>query len=79
MTRIDTQPRKAPVRFRERVELLDFLLEVSRITAETLDLDKLLENVAAIVKDVVPYDLFAILSMERSPARALHPLRHRPS
>ncbi len=56
-----TQPRKAPVRFRERVELLDFLLEVSRITAETLDLDKLLENVAAIVKDVVPYDLFAIL------------------
>jgi phosphoserine phosphatase RsbU/P len=56
-----TQPRKAPVRFRERVELLDFLLEVSRITAETLDLDKLLENVAAIVKDVVTYDLFAIL------------------
>ncbi|HEY1760097.1 MAG TPA: SpoIIE family protein phosphatase [Bryobacteraceae bacterium] len=56
-----TQIRKAPVRFRERVELLDFLLEVSRITAETLDLDKLLENVAAIVKDVVPYDLFAIL------------------
>src|ERR1700727_1996428 len=56
-----THPRKAPVRFRERVELLDFLLEVSRITAETLDLDKLLENVAAIIKDVVPYDLFAIL------------------
>ncbi len=56
-----TQPRKAQVRFRERIELLDFLLEVSRITAETLDLDKLLENVAAIVKDVVPYDLFAIL------------------
>ena len=56
-----TQPRKAPVRFRERVELLDFLLEVSRITAETLDLDKLLEKVAVIVKDVVPYDLFAIL------------------
>src|ERR1700682_1436113 len=56
-----TQPRKDPVRFRERVELLDFLLEVSRITAETLDLDKLLGNVASIVKDVVPYDLFAIL------------------
>lgn len=56
-----TQPRKAQVRFRERVELLDFLLEVSRITGESLDLDKLLENVAAIVKDVVPYDLFAIL------------------
>ncbi len=56
-----THPRKAPVRFRERAELLDFLLEVSRITSETLDLDKLLENVATIVKEVVPYDLFAIL------------------
>ena len=47
--------------FRERAELLDFLLEVSRVTSETLDLDKLLENVASIVKTVVPYDLFAIL------------------
>src|SRR6204780_1947021 len=56
-----THPRKAQIRFRERAELLDFLLEVSRITAETLDLDKLLENVASIVKEVVPYDLFAIL------------------
>ena len=55
------QPRKSPIRFRERVELLDFLLEVSRITSETLDLDKLLENVSTIVKEVVPYDLFAIL------------------
>ena len=54
-------PRKASVRFRERVELLDFLLEVSRVTSETLDLDKLLANVASIVKDVLSYDLFAIL------------------
>lgn len=54
-------PRKSSVRFRERVELLDFLLEVSRITAETLDLDELLSSVAAIVKTVVPYELFAIL------------------
>src|SRR5277367_2880394 len=54
-------PRKASVRFRERVELLDFLLEVSRVTSETLDLDKLLANVASIVKDVISYDLFAIL------------------
>ena len=53
-------PRKSMV-FRERAELLDFLLEVSRITSETLDLDKLLENVASIVKTVIPYDLFAIL------------------
>lgn len=61
--------RKAPrpntdypkVRFRERAELLDFLLEVSTITAETLDLDRLLANLAEIIKDVIPYDLFAIL------------------
>src|SRR5579863_7034192 len=52
--------RKSAV-FRERAELLDFLLEVARVTSETLDLDKLLENVAAIVKTVVSYDLFAIL------------------
>jgi phosphoserine phosphatase RsbU/P len=54
-------PRKSTEAFRERAELLDFLLEVSRITSETLDLDKLLANVADIVKVVVPYDLFAIL------------------
>src|SRR5580693_7990633 len=54
-------PRRSDIRFRERAELLDFLLEVARITSETLDLDKLLENVASIVKNVVPYDLFAIL------------------
>ncbi len=54
-------PRKASVRFRERAELLDFLLEVSRVTSETLDLDKLLANVGSIVKDVISYDLFAIL------------------
>src|SRR5580693_861786 len=54
-------PRKASVRFRERAELLDFLLEVSRVTSETLDLDKLLANVAEIVKTVLSYDLFAIL------------------
>src|SRR5215831_16773935 len=52
--------RKSAV-FRERAELLDFLLEVSRVTAETLDLTKLLENVGSIVKAVIPYDLFAIL------------------
>jgi sigma-B regulation protein RsbU (phosphoserine phosphatase) len=49
------------VRFRERSELLDFLLEVSAITSQTLQLDQLLCNVAEIVKTVLPYDLFAIL------------------
>ncbi len=71
-------PRKSAV-FRERAELLDFLLEVSRVTSETLDLDKLLENVAAIVKTVVPYDLFAILlySEQGQVLRIRHAIGHR--
>lgn len=52
---------KTAVQFRERAELLDFLLEVSRIIAETLDLDEQLAAIADIVKEVIPYDLFAIL------------------
>lgn len=55
-------PRVKPaVRFRERSELLDFLLEVATLTSETLELDELLANVAEIVRRVIPYDLFAIL------------------
>jgi sigma-B regulation protein RsbU (phosphoserine phosphatase) len=53
--------RKATVRFRERAELLDFLLSIADATSETLELDRLLASVASIVKDVVPSDLFAIL------------------
>ena len=53
--------RKSAVRFRERSELLDFLLEVTSATSNTLDLDELLSNVAGIVKKVIPYELFAIL------------------
>ena len=49
------------MRFRERAELLDFLLEVSAAISETLDLDQLLANVAEIIQKVLPYDLFAIL------------------
>jgi sigma-B regulation protein RsbU (phosphoserine phosphatase) len=52
---------KSEVQFRERAELLDFLLEVSRVTAETFDLDEQLAAIATIVKEVVAYDLFAIL------------------
>src|ERR1039458_9138245 len=48
--------RKA-VRFRERSELLDFLLEVSMVTSQTLDLDELLANVSEIVKRVIPREL----------------------
>src|ERR1700757_3835402 len=72
-------PRKAPVRFRERSELLDFLLEVSAATAQTLDLDQLLANVAEIVQKVLPYDLFAILlySEKRRDLRIRYGVGHR--
>jgi phosphoserine phosphatase RsbU/P len=53
--------RLSRVKFRERAELLDFLLEVSTLTSETLDLDELLESVADIVRRVIPHELFAIL------------------
>src|ERR1044071_7501255 len=53
--------RRATIRFSERSELLDYLLEVSAATSLTLDLDQLLANVAEIIRKVLPYDLFAIL------------------
>jgi sigma-B regulation protein RsbU (phosphoserine phosphatase) len=53
--------RKTAVRFRERSELLDFLLEVTAATSQTLDLDQLLANVAEIIKKVIDCELFAIL------------------
>lgn len=55
------QPRRNRVRFRERAELLDFLLEVTAAISVTLDLDQMLGNVADIVTQVIPHDLFAIL------------------
>lgn len=56
-----TPARKSTVRFHERAELLDFLLEVSAATSESLDLDRIMANVAERVKEVIPYDLIAIL------------------
>jgi sigma-B regulation protein RsbU (phosphoserine phosphatase) len=50
---------KQRVRFRERGELLNFLLEVAAVT-ESLDLDEVLSGVAEIVRRVIPYDYFAI-------------------
>ena len=72
-------PRKASVRFRERSELLDFLLEVSAATSQTLDLNQLLANVAEIVQRVLPYDLFAILlySERRHDLRIRYGVGHR--
>ncbi len=54
-------PRKQASAFAEREELLDFLLEVSTVTSETLDLDRLLPAVADFVHRVIPHDIFAIL------------------
>src|SRR5215472_7808686 len=72
-------PRKSSVRFRERSELLDFLLEVTTATTNTLDLDELLSNVAGIVKKVIPYELFAILlySERRQDLRIRYAVGHR--
>ncbi len=70
---------KPPVRFRERSDLLDFLLEVSDVTSETLDLDELLTSVAGIVRRVVPWDLFAILlhNEKRRDLRIRYAVGHR--
>src|SRR5450432_2436940 len=71
--------RKAAVRFKERSELLDFLLEVSAAITLTLDLDQLMANVAEIVQRVLPYDLFAILlySEKRQDLRITYGVGHR--
>ena len=72
-------PRKSAIRFKERAELLDFLLDVVSATSETLDLDRILANVAVIVKEVIPYDLFAIL-LHHEKTRTLrirHSIGHR--
>jgi phosphoserine phosphatase RsbU/P len=53
--------RNKQIPFRERSELLDFLLEVATSTAQSLDLDELLESVAQNIQRVLHYDLFAIL------------------
>lgn len=49
------------VRFEERADLLDFLLEVADTTASTLDLDQVLDHVAGVIHRVIGFDLFAIL------------------
>ncbi len=69
----------SPSRFRKRSDLLDFLLEVADATSETLDLDRLLANVAEVVKEVIPYELFAILlySEKSGGLRIRHSIGHR--
>jgi len=49
------------VRFQDRAEVLDFLLEVAETTSSTLDLGTVLEQLAKAIRRVVPYHVFAIL------------------
>ncbi len=68
------------VRFRQRAELLDFLLEVSAATSEALtDLDELLANVGDIIRKVVPCEVFAILlyNEKQKTLRIRHAIGHR--
>ncbi len=71
--------RKREARFRDRAELLDFLLEVTAVTGSTIDLDDLLHNLTQIIRRVVPADLFAILlySEPRKGLRIRHAVGHR--
>jgi phosphoserine phosphatase RsbU/P len=50
-----------PVPFRERSELLDFLLDISAATSQTLDLDHLLHSLAESIRKVIDFELLAIL------------------
>jgi len=70
---------KPPGRFRKRTELLDFLLEVSEVTLQTLDLDRLLESVSRIVTQVVECEFLAILlySERRQALRVRYTIGHR--
>lgn len=74
-----TQKPAPSTRFRDRSELLDFLLEVSALTVQTLDLDELLRGVTDIVRRVVAYDLLAILlyDAKRKELRIRHGVGHR--
>ncbi len=52
---------RTPTLLKQRGELLDFLLEVSEVSSEILDLDRLLPAVAELIKKVIDYEIFAIL------------------
>ena len=53
--------RKSDRRFKDRSELLDFLLEVSSAASSTLDLDALLKSLGEFIRRAVPCDVAAIL------------------
>lgn len=69
----------SPVPFRERSEELDFLLEISAATSQTLDLDQLLASIAESVKKVIQFELLAILlyNEKRQDLRIRYAVGHR--
>jgi len=74
-----SQPRKKVNRFKDRAELLDYLLEVASVSSETLELDRLLASVTKVVTRVIPAQLFAILlhSDRRQELRIRYSVGHR--
>lgn len=74
-----TGPTRGQVRFKERADLLDYLLEVAGLMSETIDLDELLESVTSVIQQVVPSQLFAILlySEKKRQLRIRHAVGHR--
>jgi phosphoserine phosphatase RsbU/P len=71
--------RRTRVRFEERADLLDFLLEVSAITSGTLNLERLLASVGDIILQVIPHELIAIMlwSERRQALSIRHARGHR--
>lgn len=74
MSRTDARPP-----FRQREELLDFLLEVSAVASETLNLDELLAAIAQMVQRTISVELLAILlySDRRKTLRIRYAMGHR--
>lgn len=73
------QEPRGGIQFRDRSEILDFLLEVATVIGETLDLDRLLGHVADMVQRIIPSQLFAIMlySERRKALRIRYAVGHR--
>ena len=71
--------RKRRARFGNRMELLDFLLDVASSASSTIELDLLLDEVARTIRTIIPYELFAILlySEKRRGLRIRYAIGHR--
>ncbi|MBM3796262.1 MAG: GAF domain-containing protein [Acidobacteria bacterium] len=54
-------PPSSDGRFKDRSELLDFLLEVSTVVSSTLDLDTMLDRIIQIVRNAIHFDIGTIL------------------